>query len=493
MTSNSEVETGAIDSQATETITTQTENIITASIATQTHCISPVTNTVLGYMQYGLDSGSADRLHTLALATFSAEEIIAARQVLYDECLLGKPQPKHNSSARTRSAAMVTDIIEKMQQYENSLPDLFLRPSGLARLKKFGVEDLSEVAMADQIRKLQIQMARVHDDLQYHTEDIIEIRGKFNKHLSGHSTNASPSSDVLTTLVQSLSSASTVSSKVSPKRHPGIHSNSASLKPFVSGGLFSTSFPPPSLTPSGVKFGVLSKEPSPAPIVDPDPKQPSAPPIDALTPKQRHASQANGLSPKQPTAPPLEGSSLTSPGLLDPQVLHENFPPLSISNGAVSKNVPNPQESLVSDAGSQNRDQQDNSGTSASLLSKSNLDGDKGKWSVHTNNRKKLFSAQQARLVQGKSTNCKIKSAAPRPPPLYEVCLRGVDPDVCIETMVCYLKENDIEVIDISYMFQRKHSSAFVIRVPSSYYDRLFNPELWGPGITVTKYFKPKD
>ena len=153
-------------------------------------------------------------------------------------------------------------------------------------------------------------------------------------------------------------------------------------------------------------------------------------------------------------------------------MLHETFPPLSISNGAVSKNVPNPQGSLLSDAGSQNRDQQDNSGTSASLLSNSNLDGDKGKWSVHTNNRKKLFSAQQARLVQGKSTNCKIKSAAPRPPQLYEVCLRGVDPDVC---------------------FQRKHSSAFVIRVPSSYYDRLFNPELWGPGITVTKYFKPKD
>ena len=127
------------------------------------------------------------------------------------------------------------------------------------------------------------------------------------------------------------------------------------------------------------------------------------------------------------------------------------------------------------------------------MLSNSNLDGDKGKWSVHTNNRKKLFSAQQARLAQGKSTNCKIKSAAPRPPHLYEVCLREVDPDVCIETMVCYLKENDIEVIDISYIFQRKYSSAFVIRVPSSYYDRLFNPELWGPGITVTKYFKPKD
>ena len=115
MTSNSEVETAAIDSHTTETITTQTEHIVTASIiATQTHCISPVTNTVLGYMQYGLDSGSADRLHTLALATFSAEKIIAARQVLYDECLLGKPQPKHNSSARTRSTAMVTVIIEKM-------------------------------------------------------------------------------------------------------------------------------------------------------------------------------------------------------------------------------------------------------------------------------------------------------------------------------------------------------------------------------------------
>ena len=170
-----------------------------------------------------------------------------------------------------------------MQQYENSLPDLFLHPSGLARLKKFGVEDLSEVAMADQIRKLQIQMARVHDDLQYHTEDIIEIRRKFNKHLSGHSTsstNSSPSSAVPTSsLVQSLSTVSTVSSKVSPKRLPGIHSNSASSKPFMSGGLFPTSFPSPSLTPSGVKFGVPSTEPSPSPMVDPDPKQPSAPPV----------------------------------------------------------------------------------------------------------------------------------------------------------------------------------------------------------------------
>ena len=173
--------------------------------------------------------------------------------------------------------------------------------------------------------------------------------------------------------------------------------------------------------------------------------------------------------------------------------MHKNFPPLSTSNGAVSKNVPNPQGSLLSDAGSQNRDQQDNRRTSASLLSNSNLDGDKGQWYMHTYNRKKLFSAQQTRLVQGKSTNCKIKSATPLPPQLYEVCLRGVDPDVCIETMVCYLKEYDIEVIDISYMFQRKHSSALVIRVPSSYYDRLFDPELWGPGITVTKYFKPKD
>ena len=58
----------------------------------------------------------------------------------------------------------VTDIIENMQKYEKSLPDLFLRPSSLARLKTFGVEDLSEVAMADQIRKLQIQMTRVHED-----------------------------------------------------------------------------------------------------------------------------------------------------------------------------------------------------------------------------------------------------------------------------------------------------------------------------------------
>ena len=193
-----------------------------------------------------------------------------------------------------------------------------------------------------------------------------------------------------TSLVQSLGTTSTVSSKVSPKCHLGIHSNSASLKPFVSGVLFSTSFPPPSLTPSDVWFGVPSKDPSASPVVYPDPKQPIAPPIDALTPKQRHASLANGFSPKQPTAPPLE-SSLTSPELLDPQILHENIPPLSISNGTVSKDVKNLCFLML--ALNQRSTGHVNIGTMASLLNNSNLDSDKGKWLLHTYNWKKLFSA----------------------------------------------------------------------------------------------------
>ena len=99
----------------------------------------------------------------------------------------------------------------------------------------------------------------------------------------------------------------------------------------------------------------------------------------------------------------------------------------------------------------------------ASLLNHSNLNGDKGTWSVHTYNRKKLFSAQQARLVQGKSTNCKLKPATPRPPQLYEVYLRGVDPDVCIESMVCFLKKNDFEVIDILTCFNENIHVAWTL------------------------------
>ena len=271
MTSNSEVETAAIDSHATETITTQTEYITTASIATQTHCISPVTNTVLGYMQYGFDSGSADRLHTLALATFSAEEIFAAPHVLYDEYFLGS----HNLSTTLWHVPDPLPLSLKRcsnmkTRYPISSCTLLVSPVGRSSKWKTCLRLLWLTKLGNSKYRWPVFM------MTYNI--ILRTSLKSGKHLintyivSGYSTNSSATSAVPISLVTVF--AFTVSSKVSPKRHPGIHSNSASLKPFVSYRLFSTSFLPPSLTPSGVKFGVLSKESSPI-IVDPDPKQPN--------------------------------------------------------------------------------------------------------------------------------------------------------------------------------------------------------------------------
>ena len=172
--------------------------------------------------------------------------------------------------------------------------------------------------------------------------------------------------------MQSLSDiprASFVHSKA-PKGHPGVQSNTDSLKPFVPGGLFSTSSPPPSQSPSGMKFGVPSKQPS-APPVDFDPKIPSAPLIDALTPKQRHASVRDGFSPKQPSETPL--------GNPPRRRLHRhclgywiNFLPLSISTSAVSKNVPIPEGYAHFETDSQHKPT--NNGSTTSLLRNSNLD-----------------------------------------------------------------------------------------------------------------------
>ena len=79
------------------------------------------------------------------------------------------------------------------------------------------------------------------------------------------------------------------------------------------------------------------------------------------------------------------------------------------------------------------------------------------------------------------------------PPPALHSCMKSV----YVESIQMYAlkqKENDIEVI-LTFLtsFNGKNSSVCGIRVPSAYYDRLFNPELWGPVVTVTEYVKPND
>ena len=88
--------------------------------------------------------------------------------------------------------------------------------------------------------------------------------------------------------------------------------------------------------------------------------------------------------------------------------------------------------------------------------------------------------------IQGQSKSSPIKSAR------WEVSIKGVSPELDLQFIVDYLKRINVPIIDIGYIYQRKNSSAFRVEVTRQNYDKLFNPKLWGPGITVSKYNKPK-
>ncbi len=534
--------------QSTETKHTQYE-CTTVSIQTQTDYSCPVTNTVLAFVKYGIDSSSGTNLHKVTVHTFTPDEINQARNLLYAECGLGKPANKVKSVQRSRASAMVTDIIEKMAELEATLPDLFLQPAGLSRLKKFGVEDLSEVTMAEQIRRLQIQMSRVQDDVMDHTDDIVDVRNTLNKQrINNDRDTSSPGTSRAASFGVNVPTSISAS-----KKSDYLSSGVRQLSMPSLDGMFSSSVPPPSLT-----FGssiLLSSGASPSATMSSAPPQhslgssmttnPCAPPLSkrvSLDSIQHHDGHTI------PSAPPMD--SVGSPGMCSPNHVLQGTPFVSPRVSPIASYMPPgrsasaPMDKCVSSVISSATtaipsappmspsvpitDNEEfpslhiptsvvhtghppgsiatqSSPNYTSLSSLFNSVRDKPDW--FTKSRKgrahkpkegtseaqrvgpKPTSRGTSRLVRGKSTNCIIQ---PSVQPVWQAYIGGCGPDITMDSMSQYLSDNKINVENIAYVFQRKHSCSFRVDYSISQHDKLFNANLWGPTITVARYFEPK-
>ncbi len=478
-------------SQSTETATTLPK-CTTVSTETQTEFSCPVINTVLSFIKYGLDSSCVSSLHKVTSSTFVTDEIHVARNLLYEECRLGKPQNKVNSSTRSRLSAMVSDIIEKMERLGPDLPDFFLQPVGLTRLKKIGVEDISEVAMADQIRRLQIQMTRVQDDLLNHTDDIIDMR---NTRYTETQRSAHPHERP-----------KTASIKLQPNN---ITSLASTTMPISMDGLFSSSAPPPSLSGLSpkclsVQQTMVSNESETQSRVQ-APLSPSAPSLHATPPAHRVP-----LSPSAPLSHVVPSDQSELPSVSSAHSLDSSHSPVSLPSGTSSHNTRSHNRShthtlpktplnpsapklptcdfppLLSPPGHYT--------SLASMFSGPKSDNrpwfqEKPKTPRPKENVKPREHQQAARSIRGKATNCSMQSSTEA---VWEACITGVGPDVSIECMSQYLTANDIEFTSVTYVHQRTHSSAFKIVYPRIHYKKLFNIELWGPTVTVARFFGPR-
>ena len=61
-------------------------------------------------------------------------------------------------------------------QHKDELPCFVVDSIGLSQLPKFGIEDISEIGLADRIRRVEIKLLRIDDAISQHDADIVHVK-----------------------------------------------------------------------------------------------------------------------------------------------------------------------------------------------------------------------------------------------------------------------------------------------------------------------------
>ena len=118
-----------------------------------------ISNTLLAYTKYGMSTATPDNLRELLASHFTLDEIIKAKELLWDQCVMLKDdQPKRQkSNQRSVNIAHVVDIVDAMYKADaaDKLPNFGVEPQGIPRLPRLNPEKLNVVAIDQRIADLE--------------------------------------------------------------------------------------------------------------------------------------------------------------------------------------------------------------------------------------------------------------------------------------------------------------------------------------------------
>ena len=142
-----------------------------------TPVLQPVVNTVLSFCSYGIEVGTIVNVKKIASQTFSFKEISKAHTLLYNLCKNDIVGEKRN---RRKKDTCISDVLAWLQDLKkrDKVPYLVVDVAGIAKLPKFNIEDITEVAMCERIQRLEAHVAAIDQSLAECVSDVIDIKSR---------------------------------------------------------------------------------------------------------------------------------------------------------------------------------------------------------------------------------------------------------------------------------------------------------------------------
>ena len=152
-------------------------------VSTNTDVI--LANTVLTFLQYGLNTTTVQNVIKVTSSTFSMKEVKTAVSMLWKSCDLGNLPNLRGSNNRTQCNAYLEIPIKEMRIHisSNKFPRVFTDALDLARIPKFNVEEKTEVAMVEHLMMMETKMMTMDELIYTLTDNLGEINTTLSNNL----------------------------------------------------------------------------------------------------------------------------------------------------------------------------------------------------------------------------------------------------------------------------------------------------------------------
>jgi len=434
-------------------------------------------NTVLAFTAYGLDTGTDLNVSRILGETFRPEEIDAARDLLWDRChdgYLPEKRNRHNTDKRTGKQAKIEDIVV----WVTTLTQLMKRPQfvvdveGLARMPKFQIESISDVALSDRMVKLESRVSGINSTVLQHILDVEAEVTALRKSLTSMKVRErSPSRDI-PCRIQSCAPVASASKRVppSPPAADSSINRGMSIEQTRSGNAqahtdASTSGEmSPASQPDNNSLEINT------PVLDPSRSNRSSSTLSHSHVDQTQSSQRVSVTQSVTRDNTMKSTVLTDNTITGDDGKTYNLPlrvnlddSRSRASIKVSRSTQPEAHALIPEGSS----------PSSNPTLESYVDVVK--------------KGAKRRIVFGNSDNSVIKAA---PEVLFHAAITGVDCSLKEDDLKSFLKGKHIVFRDVKcYSKEQSLSKTFKVTLPPSHYRRLQNPNLWGTGIVVKRFF----
>ena len=164
-----------------------TSDAITSGDSTVNNASPPVSKDrylmqpVLAYVSFALQSGPAENVKNAVLGFFSAEDIIEAKNKLWEFCgetALGEKLKRKDSSTRSEREAHLFDIITALSKLdrEDNAPTIVIDAMNLNKIPRSHPEELNNISLVDRLNRLESKLSSVVETMDRYIGENILLR-----------------------------------------------------------------------------------------------------------------------------------------------------------------------------------------------------------------------------------------------------------------------------------------------------------------------------